>query len=62
VYITFVVTEEGEVTDLRVVESGGRVVDEAVLAAVRQWKYSPAVRKGTPVKVRVEFKQTFRAG
>jgi TonB family protein len=62
VYITFVVTEEGEVTDLRVVESGGRVVDEAVLSAVRQWKYSPAVRKGTPVKVRVEFKQTFRAG
>jgi TonB family protein len=62
VRINFVVTETGEVTDLRVVESAGRVVDEAVMAAVRKWKYSPAVRKGTPVKVRVEFRQTFRAG
>ena len=62
VRITFVVTETGEVTDIRIVESGGRSVDEAVLAAVKQWKYSPALRKGTPVKVRVEFKQTFRAG
>ena len=39
-----------------------RGVDEAVLAAVKKWKYSPAVKKGTPVKVRVEFRQTFRAG
>jgi TonB family protein len=62
VRVTFVVTEEGEVTDVRVVESGGRGVDEAVMAAVKKWKYSPAVKKGTPVKVRVEFRQTFRAG
>ena len=62
VRITFVVTEDGEVTDLRIVESGGRGVDDAVLSAVKKWKYSPAVKKGTPVKVRVEFRQTFRAG
>jgi TonB family protein len=62
VRLNFVVTETGEVTDLRVVESGGRVVDEAVLAAVKNWKFTPAVKRGTPVKVRVEFKQTFRAG
>ena len=60
--ISFVVTEDGEVTDLRIVESAGRGVDEAVLSAVKKWKYSPAVKKGTPVKVRVEFRQTFRAG
>jgi TonB family protein len=62
VRLNFVVTETGEVTDLRVVESAGRVVDDAVLNAVRRWKYSPAVKQGTPVKVRVEFRQTFRAG
>jgi TonB family protein len=62
VRLNFVVTETGEVTDLRVVESAGRVVDDAVLSAVRRWKYSPAVKQGTPVKVRVEFRQTFRAG
>ena len=61
VRLNFVVTETGEVTDVRVVESAGRAVDEAVLSAVRQWKYSPAVKQGTPVKVRVEFRQTFRA-
>jgi len=62
VRVGFVVTETGEVTDIRVVESAGRLVDEAVLKAVRTWKYSPAVKKGTKVKVRHEFIQTFRAG
>jgi TonB family protein len=61
VRLGFVVTETGEVTDIRVVESAGRVVDEAVLSAVRTWKYSPAIKRGTPVKVRVDFRQTFRA-
>jgi TonB family protein len=61
VRLGFVVTEEGEVTDLRVVESAGKLVDEAVLKAVRTWKYSPAVKQGTKVKVRVDFRQTFRA-
>jgi TonB family protein len=62
VRLGFVVTETGDVTDIRVMESAGRLVDEAVLSAVRTWKYAPAVRKGTPVKVRVDFRQTFRAG
>jgi TonB family protein len=61
VRLGFVVTETGEVTDLRVVESAGRLVDDAVLSAVRTWKYSPAIKRGTPVKVRVDFRQTFRA-
>jgi TonB family protein len=62
VRIGFVVTETGEVNDVRVVESAGRLVDEAVVKAVRTWKYSPAIKKGTKVKVRVDFRQTFRAG
>jgi TonB family protein len=61
VRLSFVVTETGEVTDVRVVESAGRLVDEAVLSAVRTWKYSAAVKNGTKVKVRVDFRQTFRA-
>jgi serine/threonine-protein kinase len=59
---TFVVSEEGEIIDLRIVESAGEVVDQAVMAAVRNWKYSPGARRGVKVKVRVPFKQTFRAG
>jgi TonB family protein len=61
VRLSFVVTETGEVTDVRVMESAGRLVDEAVLSAARTWKYSPAVKKGTKVKVRVDARQTFRA-
>jgi len=59
---TFVVTDAGDVTDVKVVESGGKQVDDAVIAAVRDWKFSPALKKGVKVKVRVTFKQTFRAG
>ncbi len=60
--VSYVVTESGEVTDLRVVESGGKIVDDAVMSAIREWKYSPAAKKGVNVKVRITFKQTFKAG
>jgi TonB family protein len=62
VRISFVVNETGEISDMKVQESADKVVDEAVMDAVRKWKYSPAVKKGVKVKVRVEFRQTFRAG
>jgi TonB family protein len=62
VSVSFVVTDEGEVTDPKIMESGGRILDEVVLAAVRGWKYTPGVKKGVPVKVRMTVKQTFRAG
>jgi TonB family protein len=62
VSLTFVITEEGEVTDIKVTESGGKMVDDAVMAAVRNWKYAPGVKKGIKVKVRSGAKQTFRAG
>jgi hypothetical protein len=42
--------------------SADLAVDEAVLAAIRSWKYAPAVKKGIKVKARVTLKQTFRAG
>ncbi len=61
VSVAYVVTESGEVADARVLESGGKVLDDAVVSAVRKWKYAPAVKKGTKVKVQMTFKQTFRA-
>jgi TonB family protein len=62
VALEFVVTENGEVAEVKVIESAGKVIDEAVVAAIRSWKYSPGVKKGTRVKVRMPFRQTFRAG
>ncbi len=63
VTVSFVVTDEGDVTEPKIVESGGsKLLDEAVLAAVRSWKYSPAAKRGVKVKVRITQKATFRAG
>jgi len=59
---SFVVSEKGEVTDLRITESGGKSLDESVAAAIRKWKYAPATRKGVKVKVRLPFRQTFTTG
>jgi TonB family protein len=59
---TFVVSEKGEVTDVRITESGGKVVDESVAAALRKWRYAPATKRGVKVKVRLPFRQTFTTG
>jgi TonB family protein len=62
VSVSFVVDEKGEVTDPKILESAGKQLDEAVLQAIRKWKYEPARKQGAPVKVKITFKQTFRAG
>ncbi len=62
VLVQFVVTETGEVRELKVLESAGAAVDEAVLATVRNWKFKPAVKRGTPVKCQTVFRQTFLGG
>ena len=60
--LTFVVNEAGTVEDIQVTESAGPILDEVVTKAVRSWKYEPAAIRGTPVKVRVPFRQTFLGG
>jgi TonB family protein len=62
VVVGFLVTEAGEVQDVSVLESGGKALDDVVVAAIRSWKFQPASKRGTPVKVRVTFKQTFLGG
>ncbi len=62
VLLQFVVSETGEVQDVKVLESGGKVVDDVVVSAVRRWRYAPATRKGTKVKSMTAFKQTFLGG
>jgi hypothetical protein len=57
---TFVVTEDGDVTDIRV-EKGERGL-EAVLVEISRWKFAPGRKDGIPVKVRVEATHTFIGG
>jgi TonB family protein len=53
------VTEQGEPAELRVVESAGEILDGAVLAAVKDWRYTPAQKNGVKVRTRVRVEQTF---
>lgn len=55
------VSASGSVADASLVESSGhQMLDDAALAAVRKWKFSPALKDGVAVeehvKVRVRFK------
>ena len=52
-------TEKGDVSEPRVVESAGEVLDEALLAAVKDWHYEPADANGVKVRVRIRERQTF---
>jgi protein TonB len=62
VTFTFLVTEDGAVRDVEVMESAGKLIDDVVVEAVRTWRYDPARIRGVPVRVRVVRKQTFLGG
>ena len=62
VTLNYVVNETGQIADLKVTESGGRIVDEEVLSALKDWKYAPGSKRGTNVKVRLVRKFTFKGG
>ncbi len=52
-------TETGEVVEPRVVESAGEILDQALLDAVRHWRYEPADLNGLKVRVRIRESQAF---
>jgi TonB family protein len=54
VELEIVVTRDGGVRDVRVLKGLGSGLDERAIAAVRQWRFSPARRLGVPVDVIVE--------
>lgn len=58
--VTFMVTEDGDVTQIKIVESGGLPLDEAVLRAIATWKFEPATKGGRKVKTLLRRKFTFK--
>lgn len=60
VEVALLVDEHGAVSDASILVSGGRALDEAVLAAVRAWRFQPATRAGQPIpsRIRVPFDVT----
>lgn len=53
VTLEVIVDADGHVSKVDVVSSGGKDVDEAAIAAMRQWTFAPATRNGTPVAARI---------
>jgi TonB family protein len=62
VELSFLIDENGEVGELQVLESGGQVFDDAVLEAVKSWRYEPATKHGVRVKMRWVQRFRFQQG
>jgi len=60
VVLEIVVRRDGSVGDVRVRRGLDRGLDQRAIAAVRQWRFSPATRRGAPVDVIVEVGVDFK--
>jgi protein TonB len=50
VTVVFMVNERGRVDAPRIESSSDPVFNEAALAAIKQWRFDPAQRRGKPVR------------
>jgi len=55
-----IITAEGTVEELRLIGSAFPLLDEAALAAVRRWRYSPGTLNGRPVRILLTVTVDFR--
>jgi serine/threonine-protein kinase len=61
VAVEVIVSERGEPLHVRVVESAGQILDEAVVDAVSRWRFEPATKAGVKVRTRWLTRATFKA-
>lgn len=59
VLLEIIVLRDGSVGDVRLLRRLGAGLDEQAIQAVRQWRFSPAEKSGTPVDVVVEVAVEF---
>lgn len=59
VVLELVVRRDGTVSDVKVLRRLGAGLDDRAILAVRQWRFAPATRHGTPVDVIVEVAVEF---
>jgi TonB family protein len=60
VILEIVVRRDGSVGDVKVLQGLGGGLNERAVGAVRQWRFAPATRLGTPVDVLVEVAVEFK--
>ncbi|HET8645602.1 MAG TPA: TonB family protein, partial [Vicinamibacteria bacterium] len=61
VLVEAMVEVDGRVGDVHILESAGSLLDDAVVAAVRRFTFTPARRGGASVRAPWRFRQTFRS-
>ena len=61
VVVETVVSSRGAPRNVRVVQGLDRDIDDAVVAAVKQWLFAPARKDGKPVAVRVQIEIQFHS-
>lgn len=54
------ISPEGSATNLEVLRSLEPGLDQKAIEAVRQWRFAPAIKDGTPVTVRATIEVNFR--
>jgi periplasmic protein TonB len=55
-----IVDDQGNPRDIRVVRGLGYGLDARAIAAVKQWKFHPAMKDGQPVNVQISVEVGFR--
>jgi len=60
VEVQFTVTERGAVTDINVLDSPPRALEQALRRAVSEWRFEPVLDDGRPTQVRSSVRFTFR--
>ena len=60
VVVAFTVEADGKITGLRVVKGSEKEFEEAVLAAVAQWRFSPTRTSKGPVSTALEYVFVFQ--
>ncbi len=59
VVLWLIVDANGKPRDVRVARSLGMGLDQKAIEAVRQWKFQPAMKDGTPVAVQINVEVNF---
>ena len=57
-----VIDEHGRVTQLTLLKGLAPAIDQAVIATVRQWLFTPATKDGVPVASEQEFHFHYERG
>lgn len=52
--LEFIVNEQGDTENIKAISASDKSWAAACIAAVKQWKFRPAIKNGTPVKCRMQ--------